>query len=138
MASENTEMFSENIRTLRKILGFVTKGDTLSQKEFADLLGVTRRTLVYWEKGEIPNRKHREKILRLIKTNLQIDLDENILITKDITKVIGPVSFFIYSDLLKGLSPKKRQILQHLFLKLEHADTETLNKILTIVDGFME
>ncbi len=137
MNQVNTDIFPENLKTLRRVLGFAIKGDALSQKEFADLLGVTRRTLVYWEQGELPNQGHRQEILRLVKEHLQIDIDEKFLLTKDISKVIGPVSFFMYADLLKDLSEKKRQILQHLFLKLEHADTDTLAHILDMVDEFI-
>ena len=137
-ANGNTAFFAENLRTLRKVLGFVIKGDTLSQTEFAELLGVTRRTLVYWEKNETPNKNHRIKILDIIHKYLKIEVDENFLQTKDISKAIGPVSFFMYSDMLTGLSQKKRQLLQHLFMKLEHADADTLNKVLEIVDGIIE
>ena len=52
-------MKNQDIRTLRKDLG-------LSQKKFAERLGVSRRTVAYWEKGKKqPNQRKLEILTRM-------------------------------------------------------------------------
>ena len=125
---------ASNIRYLRQIIGLITDGKFLSQSDFADMIGVSRRTLINWESGEVPNQSHRKKILSLINEKLQIKVAENVLIEKDIARIIGPMSIYLFPEVLSGLNPQQKQLLQHLFLKIESLSEETLKTIIDYVD----
>lgn len=53
------EPLEETIRRARE-------SANLSQVEFASLLGVSPRTVQYWEAGKVPQPKHRRALLAFI------------------------------------------------------------------------
>ncbi|MFP4459958.1 MAG: helix-turn-helix domain-containing protein [Candidatus Zixiibacteriota bacterium] len=125
---------ASNIRYLRQIIGLIEDGKFLSQSQFAGLLGISRRTLINWESGEMPNQSHRKAILELIDEKLDIKVAEKVLVEKDIAKAIGPMSIYLFPEMLSGLNSHQRQLLQHLFLKIESLSEETLKTIIDFVD----
>jgi transcriptional regulator with XRE-family HTH domain len=44
----------------------------LSQAELADLLGVSTRTVQYWEAGKVPRPKHRRLILAFLESEEEV------------------------------------------------------------------
>jgi DNA-binding XRE family transcriptional regulator len=131
-------MFATNIKYVRNILGLIENGKFLSQSEFADMVGVSRRTLINWESGETPNVTHRKKIIEIINEKLDIKIHENVLMEKDIKKVIGPMSIYLFPEVLSGLNPQQKQLMQHLFLKIENLSEETLKTIIEFVDDVVK
>lgn len=86
----------------------------------------------------MPNQSHRNAILHLIDKWLNIKLAENVLIEKDIARAIGPMSIYLFPEVLSGLNPQQKQLLQHLFLKIESLSEETLKTIIEYVDDVIQ
>ncbi len=67
-------MKNQYIRTLRNDLG-------LSQTKFAERLGVSRRTIAYWEKGKKQPNQRKLEILTRMRENVNrenVNRDENV------------------------------------------------------------
>jgi transcriptional regulator with XRE-family HTH domain len=104
------------------------------------MLGISRRTLINWEAGEMPNLTHRRKILELIQNVLGLVITENLLLESDISLAVGPLSVFTAnapgtpkSDTDNEANLKKRKMWD-LMLKLETLDDDTLIKVIDFVE----
>ena len=54
-----------NLTTLCDILKEYRKEKNLTQEQLSEIIGISSRTISYWECGRIPNMNHLEKILQL-------------------------------------------------------------------------
>jgi hypothetical protein len=73
-----------------------------------------------------------------VKELFEIEIDEEILLEKDISKIIGPMSIYMNPKLTKDLSTEQKQLLKRIFLRIEHLDKETLKKIVETVDRIIK
>lgn len=63
MSQNNYTLHS--LTTLYDILKKYRKDKNLTQEQLSEIIGVSCRTISYWEYGRLPNRNHLEKILQL-------------------------------------------------------------------------
>jgi len=49
-----SEVFAKNVRHLRKLAGIVAREHEFSQQELADFIGISRKTVNFWENGHVP------------------------------------------------------------------------------------
>lgn len=88
----NNQMFAKNIRFLRKILGMARSRDELSQYELAQELGITRRTVISWENGNVPHQPNLQMISNFFSTQLEHRIAVRALLSLDLSEEIHIIS----------------------------------------------
>lgn len=131
---ENSSLFAKNIRFLRKAAGLTAFGHTLSQAEFADGLNVTRRTVILWESGQMPNGPNLFRLSEYFTGKLGEEISVDDLVNEDLT---GRVEYFPVDNFQNRLSPSQRRILKKLLLRTETLTDARLEEIERVIDTIM-
>lgn len=135
MTEKKSKYFAKNLRFIRKAAGISVGGKPYSQAEFAEKLDVTKRSIILWESGSIPNRTNLDKLSKLILKLLGVRIPPEILLEKDIT---GNLELLPRTDFEKKLSVKHRKILRSLFLSAGSLDENQLLQVIEYIDNIKE
>ena len=128
--------FSHNIQFLRRAVGLLEDGRFLSQAEFAEKIGIDRRTVINWESGiSSPSPRHKMRIMSLIKKAFDVDIHESVLMEKALEKVLGHMSVFLNPEICKGFTPQQRQMMNRIFFRIQNLSAESLRQILDVLDN---
>ena len=119
--------FAKNIRFLRRAAGINRKGNGLSQQELADALGVTRRSIISWESGQLPSKANIERACRFFSKELGVEVSVEDIIENDLT---GHFEYMPFSKFEQGLTPEQRKVLNSLFLSASELTEEQLDKVI--------
>jgi len=125
------KLFAENIRFLRKAAGINRKGSSFSQQELADALGVTRRSIISWESGQLPSKANIERACRFFSRELGVEVSTEEIVENDLT---GHFEYMPFSKLEQGLTPEQRKVLSSLFLSASELTEEQLDKVVRYVE----
>jgi len=123
-------LFGRNIRFLRRAVGLVVRGEGFSQRDLAVALDVTRRSVISWESGNIPNANNLKKIANFFGESLGVEITPSELVETDLSVVSELLPL---SDFERGLSPESRRIFHSLFLSTRGLGEEELKKVIEYV-----
>ena len=130
-----SKLFGENIRFLRKAAGIASRGNGFSQQEIADMLGVSRKTIVFWESGQIPSPKKLALLCELFTRRLSLGepLTPEDLLDKNIADY-----FILIPERaeVKQVKPNQKEMLNKIFMRASNLTENDLEKILEIIDKF--
>lgn len=132
---DKTELFAKNIRFLRRIVGLFNRKKPLSQDEFSADLGVTRRTVIFWESGKIPQKNKLESLSKYFSKKLDIKVTPEMLLSVDLTKSI---EYYPSPKFAGEMSMDERKILDSLFLSAKKLSIEDLKKVVDFVSRLRE
>jgi len=135
MSERKSKYFAKNLRFLRKAAGINIKGSPYSQGEIADILDVTKRSIILWESGSVPNPNNLDKVAALFSQLLNIGITGEILTEKDITDILELIP---RSDFERELSGEHRKILRSLFLSAGSLDEKQLLKVIEYIDSIKD
>ncbi len=131
MSEKKNSTFAKNVRFIRKALGISEMGAPYSQTEFGEKMDVTKRSVVLWESGNVPNSSNLRKLAQLFSSMLGVDINANLLLKNDIT---DKVELLPRSDFEREFSPEHRKILRSLFLSAGSLNKTQLRKVVKYVD----
>lgn len=132
MTERTSTNFAINVRFIRKAAGISDRGAPYSQEEFAEILDVTKRSIILWESGAVPNRTNLGKVSSYCSERLAMDVTPEILKSKDIT---GMVELIPRNDFERELSPEHRKILRSLFMSAGNLSEDQLRKVLDYIES---
>jgi len=130
LETENGKRFARNIRFLRRASGLVTQGRSFSQGELAERMGLTRRTIISWESGQIPHKSNLASAAEFFAACLEVEIKPSELIEGDLTKV---EELLPLSEFERALSTENRKIYRSLFLSTRGMDSVDLEKVIEYV-----
>lgn len=130
------KLLGNNLRFLRRAAGIATRGNSFSQLEIADFIGVSRKTIVFWESGHIPSRRMMGVLCDFFSRKLGLDeplLPEQ-LMNEDISEY-----FFIVPERaeVKKVTPQQKKMLSGLFARASQLHEKDLEKIIEILDNLV-
>ena len=111
-------------------MGLVVRGEGFSQRDLAVALDVTRRSVISWESGNIPNANNLKKIANFFGESLGVEITPSELVETDLSVVSELLPL---SDFERGLSPESRRIFHSLFLSTRGLSEEELKKVIEYV-----
>ncbi len=128
-----SKLFAKNLRFLRKAAGVASRGNSFSQNEIANFIGVSRKTLVFWESGHIPSDIMMGKLCEYFSRRLELEepfLPEQLL-NEDISE-----HFVIIPERgeVRKVTPTQKKLLNNLFARATNISEKDLNKIMEIID----
>lgn len=123
-------IFARNIRFLRRAAGLVVQGRSFSQEELANLMSVTRRTVIAWESGQIPHKSNTIKIAGFFEKKMEVSIAPENLTDSDLTQV---EELFPLSEFERKLTPESRKIYRSLFLSTRDMTLVDLSKVIEYV-----
>ncbi len=127
------QLFGRNIRFLRKAAGIATRGNSFSQQEIADFLGVSRKTIVFWESGHIPSDRMMGQICEFFSRRLQLEepfVPEK-LFTDDISE-----EFLLFPERaeVRRVSPEQKKMISQVFVRASSLSEKDLEKLLNMLE----
>ena len=120
------ENFARNIRFLRS-LGDPVDKSPYSQTELATELGVSRRTIISWESGNLPQISKLQKVARVFSARLEREITPDDLLNSFLRKA------FQYIDTLKDGSEEAREITGDILRGMSYMDEDDLRDIQELV-----
>ena len=129
---DKNRIFARNIRFLRKAAGLATVGYALSQRELADSLGITRRTVIIWESGQLPHKPNLGRLSSFFSEKLGVEIGAEDIVGMDLT---GHLEYMPFSNLERKMSPAQRRILSSLLLSARELTEEKLKKVVDYIES---
>jgi len=132
-------LWAKNIYFLRMATGWLDSNASYSQKEFADLLGISNRTVINWESGHLPTAPKLDWLSTFFSNKFGVEITADDLIHFDLRDRIQirpvPKEF-------ADMPPEKRaklSKLEGLFFRDGRRLTEAqIDLILSMLDEFLE
>ncbi|RKZ26707.1 hypothetical protein DRQ26_04030 [bacterium] len=128
-----SKLFGNNLKFLRKAAGIATRGNYFSQQEIAKFIGVSRKTIVFWESGHIPSDAMLKRICEFFSRRLGLDepFSPEELLEKDVSKyfVIIPERSEV-----KKVTPSQKKMLDNIFARAVSISEKDLEKVLKLLD----
>jgi len=101
------------------------------------MLGVSRKTVVFWESGQIPSQKKMAHLCELFTRRLSLEeaITSDELLDEDIKDY-----FIVITERaeVKRVEPHQKEMLNKIFLRASDLTENDLEKILDILDKFGE
>ena len=123
-------IFAKNIRFLRRIVGLFSRRKPFTQEEFSNEIGITRRTVIFWESGQIPQSSKLEAISRYFTKKLSFEITPKMLIETELSRVI---EYSPAPEFALGMGIYERQILSSLFLSAKELSPVDRKKVLNYI-----
>jgi len=127
----NKPFFAANIRFLRRAVGLCERGSGLSQKEFAEELDVTRRTVISWESGNIPPKTKLARMGKYFSEKLNAQISPENIVNEDLT---GRLEYIPFGGIDTDMTPEQRKILRSIFLSARGLSRDDLDKVADYID----
>ncbi len=108
----------------------VVRGEGFSQRELAVELDVTRRSVLSWESGNVPNKGNLKKIADFFADRLGAEITPSELVETDLSIV---AELLPLSDFERGLSPEGRRIFHSLFLSTRGLGEDEIKKVIDYI-----
>ncbi len=131
------QLFGKNLRFLRNAAGIAVRGNAFSQQEFAGIMGVSRKTVVFWESGQIPSKRKMAFLCEVISKRLGL---EKLLTPEEILNEDLKSHFIVIPERaeVRRVHPEQKKMLQNIFVRAANLPADDLVKILKIVEDFMK
>ncbi len=101
------------------------------------MLGVSRKTIVFWESGQVPSKPKLAFMCEFFsrRLNLEEPLTPEELLDKNLED-----EFLVVPERAKvrRVSPEQKRMLKNLFARAAELDPDDLQKILTILENLPE
>lgn len=130
-----SKLLGRNIRFLRYAAGVVARGNSFSQKEIADFLGVSRKTIVFWESGHIPSDKMMFRLSEFFNARLGLsdELTPQQFLDEDISEC-----FFVVPERadVRRVTPAQKKLLSSVLTRASVLNENDLEKVIALIDKF--
>ena len=130
------KQFGRNLRFLRYASGVIMRGNGLSQSELAKKLGVARKTIVFWESGQVPSARKLTDLCEFFSHHLK--LEEPITPDDMLTKNIEDY-FMVVPERgeVHRVKPEFKKFLRDLYARADKLTPNDLEKIMKIIDELL-
>jgi len=131
------QLFGKNLRFLRNAAGIIARGNPFSQQEFAGIMAVSRKTVVFWESGQIPSKRKMAFLCEVLSKRLGL---EKLLTPEEILNEDLKLHFIMIPEraVVRRVHPEQKKMLQNIFARAANLPADDLVKILKIVENFMK
>ena len=124
-----SQQYGVNFRYLRNAAGIAWRGNSYTQNEIAKQLGVSRKTIVFWESGHIPSPEKMGLICEFFSRKLGLDdmLMPEELLEDDISR-----HFLLIPERgeVRRVSPEKMNMIQNIFGRIPEFTEKDLEILL--------
>ena len=129
------QQFGRNFRFLRRAIGVVSRGKGFTQQEMANLLGVSRKTVVFWESGQVPSKAKLAFMCELFSRRLGL---EEPLTPEDMLDKNLEDEFVVIPERaeVRRVGARQKEMLRNLFARASELAPDDLEKIFSIIDNF--
>ncbi len=127
------KQFGENLRFLREASGIAARGKAFSQQEIADFIGVSRKTVVFWESGHVPSPKRLGLLCEFFSRRLGL---EEPLTPEDMLEKRLSDHFLLFPERgeVMRVTPEQKKLLENIFARSAHLPLEDLEKVVELVE----
>ena len=131
------QVFGKNLRFLRYAAGVAVRGNGFTQQEIAKFLGVSRKTVVFWESGQVPSRAKLAFVCEFFTRRLEL---EEPLSPQDLLEKNLEDEFLVIPERaeVRRVPPEQKRMLGSIFARAAELDPDDLQKILDIIDSLIE
>lgn len=130
MKRTHEKNFQKNFRLLRKTMSAFFGEEMATQKAIADELGISRKTVIFWEEGSnVPSEMNLRKIAMYFSKKLHIrpSLEVEDLLEKDLEEILFVVP---QRAEIKRVSPTQMKLLREIFARSGSLSEKDLEKLL--------